>query len=305
PQRVFLVPGIITGLCFAGWQLALVLFLGPTSDLQANLQWYREATAGAAFVFSPDRMRQALIELLSPKTFFGLLLPALVYGLTYLRTRDRAGHQWAVLWVMVVVTLVWVVTASIGWLRYAFPALALGCLFVARALTDLTRGFSFDRPAMGDSLLATRFNRALLDLRAPRWQAVSWLLLSALIVLPLSLTVRSIVWPGFNVPLAMAEYMNAHIPQTALVATWEQEMGFLTDHRYAYPPQAMLPKAVSQKWSGGAPVSDFYDFEREGADYVLVGEFGEWVNAYPVEKLNANYTLLTSVGIYDLYVAKR
>lgn len=304
PQRVFLVPGIIAGLCFAGWQVALVFVLGPTSDLQANLLWYREATAGAALVFSPDLMRRALGELLSPKTFLGLLLPALVYGLTLPRMRDRLGHQWAVLLALVTVNLVWYVTASIGWLRYAFPALAVGCLFVARALHDLTHGFHFEWPAIRRSLEGSRLNKELLDVRAPRWRPVWGLVLIALIVPPLSRTVAQIVWPPFNAPLAIAEYMNYHIPKDELVATWEQEMGFLTDHRYAYPPQAMLPKAVSQVWSGGAPVSDFYDFEREGASYVLVGPLAEWVGIYPAEILNANYQLVTTIGGYRLYQVK-
>ncbi len=304
PWRVLLAPGVMAAMCFGAWQAYLILYLGPATAGE-NWRWYREAMAGAALLFAPERMTGSLLELVTPKVYFGLLLPALGYGLYLARSRDRAGHQWATLLAAIVVNLVWYITASIGWLRYAFPALALGSLFVARVFHALSGGFRFEVGAMLASLRATRLNREVLDWRAPRWQAVWAAALLALIALPLLRTVEQIVWPPFDAPLTMAAYLRSHVTVTARIATWEEEVGFLTDHDYAYPPQAALPKAVNHIWAGGAPVSEFYDFESDSPDYVLVGPFGRWVDAYPAAKLAARYAPVYAIEGYTLYIANR
>jgi 4-amino-4-deoxy-L-arabinose transferase-like glycosyltransferase len=304
PWRVLLAPGVMAAMCFGAWQAYLILYLGPATAGE-NWRWYREAIAGAALLFSPERMGGSLLALFTPGVHFGLLLPALAYGLLHARARQRAAHQWAILLAACVFNLVWFVTASVGWLRYAFPGLALGSLFVARALHDLTSGFRFHRPAMREPWAAARLNRTLLDVRAAYWQPVWGAVTLLLVVVPLGLTLGEIVWPPFNAPLAMASYISQHVPIDARIATWEQEAAFLTDHDYAYPPQAALPKAVNHIWAGGAPVSEFYDFESESPDYVLVGPFGSWVDAYPASKLAARYAPMYAIEGYTLYIANR
>lgn len=83
-------------------------------------------------------------------------------------------------------------------------------------------------------------------------------------------------------------------------------MGFLTDHRYHYPPQALLIRAVSHVWNGAPSPSAAYDFRRQDPqgppDYVLEGAFARWVALYPASRLrDGGYTLKTTVGDYALY----
>ena len=100
----------------------------------------------------------------------------------------------------------------------------------------------------------------------------------------------------------MAQVMNATVPLDALVETWEPPMGFLTDHRYHYPPQLLLNRTVRQKWLGETKVADLYDFAALDPEYVLVGEFSRWVDVYPQERLAAaGYRLIESLGQYELY----
>jgi 4-amino-4-deoxy-L-arabinose transferase-like glycosyltransferase len=300
PQRVFLLPGMVAAACFAIWQAILVLYLGP-STLSENLALLRESTAGAALVFSPDLMRRALIELLSAKVFLWALPLILAYGVTTALPRRREGHQWGVLFFLVVFNLLWYVVASISWLRYAFPALAVGCLFVARFLHDLTQDF---RPDVRQGWQALRFGEWRRGAR--RVGAVlglAWLSLA--LSLSFVRVARDIVFPPFNAPLATAEYLNAHVPLSARIETWEAELPFLTDHVYSSPPAAVLPKAVSFVWQGGPPPAQFYDFEANQPDYVVVGALADWVGIYPAEKLNANYQLVTTIGSYRLYQLRR
>ncbi len=300
PQRVFLVPGLLTAAVYLVWQATVVLFMGP-STASANLALLSESTAGAALVFSADLMRRSLGELLSLKVFFGLLIPVLAYGAFVAWPRSKAGHQWAILLALAAVNLVWYVTASISWLRYAFPALAVACLFVARFFQDLTDDFQFDAAALVRAVRAR-------TLTAPSplvWRAVWLAWLALMIAAPLGQTTLKIVRPEPNGPLAMADYLRAHVPADAWVETWEPEMGFLTDHDYNFPPPSLLPKAVSYIWQGGPPPTDFYTFdEPEPPPYVLVGGFSRWVGVYPDAVLKARYELVTAIGAYELYALR-
>jgi hypothetical protein len=199
--------------------------------------------------------------------------------------------------ILVTFNLVWYVVASVGWLRYAFPGLALASLFVARFFGDLTDGFRVDVKGMWE---AVGQGGAALGKHAVRWAVLAWL--AAMILLPLAQTTLEIVRPAFNAPLAMAAFMDERVPYDALVETWEPEMGFLTDHNYHFPPQLLLNTAVGYMWYDGPAPAEEYDYlQRELPEYVLVGEFARWVDLYPMDTLEEHYELMTSVGAFDLY----
>ena len=245
PQRTFLIPGIIAASCYALWQIYMVLYLGPATASE-NFAMLRAATAGAAFVFSPDLVRRSIGELLSIKVYLGFLLPVVIYGVFLIVPRRREGQLWGVLFAIMAVNLLWYLVASIGWLRYAFPGLVMAGLFVARFFYDITDGFKLDATGLW---AAVRHGRAIAGSDAVRWMALVWL--AIMIAAPLSKTVRMIAAPDFNAPAAMAQYLDVHVPPNTLIETWEPEMGFLTDHHYHYPPPGLLNKAVAYVWLGG------------------------------------------------------
>ncbi|NLE45692.1 MAG: glycosyl transferase [Chloroflexi bacterium] len=299
PHRVFIVPGIIVAVCFALWQVYMILYLGPATASE-NLESFRVATAGAAMVFSPSLMKRGVSELLSHNVYLAALLPVLMYGSALALPRQREAQRWGVLLILVVVNLVWYVVGSISWLRYAFPGLAIASLFVARFFHDMTDGFRLDWKNLRDGLSTGQaFSRS----SALRGAMLIWL--AAMILLPLGQTVRDIVAPPFNAPAAMAAYLDENVPRDALIETWEPEMGFLTDHNYHFPPPLLLNTAVGYVWLGGSPPSQEYDFvEAHHPDWVLVGEFSRWVDVYPRDTLQTDYRLVTSIGAYELYGLK-
>jgi hypothetical protein len=296
PQRVFIVPGVVAGACFALWQVYMILYLGPATAGE-NLAALREATAGAALVFSPDLMKRGLSELLSLKVYLGWLAPVLVYGFFLALPRRRDGQQWGVLFILIAVNLAWYVIASIGWLRYAFPGLAMASLFVARFFYDLTDGFQLPRAAWWRPQGGGQPDWIK---QALRWAMLVWL--AAMIVLPLGQTAREIALPGFNASEAMAAYLNENVPREALIETWEPEMGFLTDHNYHFPPPLLLNTAVGYIWlNKPSPAQEYTFVQDEFPSYVLVGAFARWVKLYPDDVLAARYRLVTRIGAYDLY----
>lgn len=296
PQRVFIVPGLIVGVLFALWQTYVVIFLGPGAAGE-NLALYRAATASAATVFSPTLMKRAITELLSLKVYLGWLLPVLLYGLFLAAPRRRDAQQWGVLLLIVAVNLTWYVVASVSWIRYAFPALAISSLFVARFFHDLTGGFRLSTGAAGDESGGA----------SARGLRVALLVtLLAMILVPLGQTAKAIASPGPNDPLAMAAHLNDHVPFSAVIETWEPELGFLTDHRYHFPPQRFLYVAVNHIWLNGPAPADSYRLDQgEAPDYVLVGEFARWVGMYPTERLADAYAPVATIGPYQLFARRR
>jgi hypothetical protein len=296
PQRVFLAPGLLTAAWFAAWQAYLMAFLGPGTFAE-NLEQYREFTAGAALVFSPALMARGVQELLHPRVFLWALFPALAYGLRLAWPRDRAGHQWAILWVLVAWNLVWYVFASVSWLRYAFPALAVSSLFIARFFADLTGNFQFDWRSLWAAVRAGNRRSVGPVVRAG---LLAWL--AALILIPAGQTARDVFWPPVNQARALADHLDRNVPRDSVVETWEPEMGFLTDHRYHYPPQILLNTAVKYVWQGGpAPAAAYTFIQDEQPGYVLAGAFSRWVGLYPPEALAQNYDRLAEFGAYQLY----
>jgi hypothetical protein len=310
PQRVFLVPGIVTATVFGLWQLFTLVYLGP-STISENFASLREFTAGAAAVFSRELMMRSLREIISFRAFFFLLIPALAYGayVAFARPKRTANaqvavaesrqtqQQWNIIFLLVVLNLVWYVVASVSWIRYAFIGLAFASLFVARLFHDLTNGFDLRGMWHGVRERASGWPMRVAPLAALG-------VLALMIVLPAGRTALSIVREPAPDSFAMADYMNANVAPDALVETWEPQMGFLTDHRYHYPPQLMLNRAVRQVWQGDTPVAELYDFTALSPDYVLAGEFSRWVNAYPFEKIQAQYDYVTTIGQYELFRRK-
>jgi 4-amino-4-deoxy-L-arabinose transferase-like glycosyltransferase len=317
PQRLFLIPGIVTAATFGAWQLFTLVYLGAAT-IGENFAALREVSAGAAAVFSQELMIRSLGELFSAKSFLWLLFPVLAYSLYWLArphgviaprpsplatadasttdasTTDDRRYQLAILYGLVILNLLWYVVASVSWLRYAFLGLSFATFFVTLTFANLTTNF--------DVAHLWRSARS----GGSRWRGYAGLalllLLAAMIVAPgARLAVRIATAPPDD-SAQMAQVMNATVPLDALVETWEQPMGFLTDHRYHYPPQLLLNRTVRQKWLGEAGVAEFYDFTELNPEYVLVGEFARWVGIYPPDRLQAaGYESVETLGQYELY----
>lgn len=297
PQRFFLVTGTVTAGVVALWQGYQVLYLGP-STWQENFALLRAASAGAAFVFSPELMRNSLSQLLSLKVFLGMLPLFAGYGLLLALPRSRQGMLWGVIFALVAVNLVWYLFASIGWIRYAFCGLALTTLFAARLFEDLFGAVRWEWRSWGRGIRRGAANALPVNLAL--LAAVG---LALMLAAPLALTARDIAAPPVNSPDAMATYLNDNVPQDALIETWEPEMGFLTNHNYHFPPAGLLDKGVGYIWRGGAAPSEQYHFVEESQPpWVLVGAFARWVNLYGPALEQGDYRLVTSIGGYDLYV---
>jgi hypothetical protein len=213
------------------------------------------------------------------QAYGGLLLPALAYGLW--RCRQRSPQALAELLSVLLPTL-WLgwYLVSLGWPRYAFPALAFGALAVARMLGDLFGWLRSRQPLAAYALAAYA---------------------AAAIVAPLGLTASKVLSPDDSAQ-RIAAYLDSSVHVDTIVETWEPELGLLTDHRYHYPPIELLDVAVRHTWLGGPPL--IYNGLEAQPAYVVVGPFGSYVAIYPAETLASDYQAERTEGPYTVYRRK-
>ena len=286
-HRVFLVPGAVCAATFAAWQVAVLGLLGPATFAENSLA-LREMSAGAAFVFDTTIARRSASQIVGANGYFGLALPALLYVGWRSLHRTTREQQWGVVWLMAAANLGWFVFASTGWMRYAFPGLVLAALCVARFVRDLLRGIAREAGA------ATRQRRGL-ALSLGLW-------LVAAVALPLGQVVTALAATPRDTARATAEWLTRCVPASATVETWEPELGFLTDHRYHFPPQSLLVTAVDYVWHGGPPPRSSYEFRVHGVpDYVVVGAFAAWVGLYGQADLERDYAPIHEDGPWTVW----
>jgi 4-amino-4-deoxy-L-arabinose transferase-like glycosyltransferase len=294
----FLIPGILTAASYAVWQVILIVFLAPGTASE-NLRLLGAAAGGAAFVFDPGIMAEAFRQLTSFNLFLGFLLPVLVYSFFLVLPRNKEGQQWGILYILVAANLAWYVV-SIGWVRYAYAGLAISCLFVARFFLDVIE--NFDLPGQARRLWGTIWGKEQDNLpqQALRLTLALWLV--GMIALPLAQNVKNIALTRGNAAADMTAYLNENVPLTAVIETWEPEMGFLADHPFHYPPSGTLNLSVQQKFMNGPFVAEQYDFrDHVDAEYVLAGTFATWIELYTPEQLMPEYQPLITFGPYTLY----
>jgi hypothetical protein len=259
--------------CFGLWMLVQLQFLGPGS-FAANLALTRKAAGGAIFVFDLAATKRAVVYLV--QAYGGLLLPALAYGLWRCRKANRQAFAELLIVLLPTLWIGWYLV-SLGWPRYAFPAIVFGSFAVARMLVDLA------------AWLRSRQHWAV-------WAVGAYA--AAVVLLPLSLSVRGVLSPDDSAQL-MAAYLNERIATDTVIETWEPELGVLTDHRYHYPPIELLDVAVRHTWLNGPPL--VYNGLQDNPEYVIVGPFGSYVAIYANDTLTNAYAVEHSAGPYTLY----
>ncbi|ABY36960.1 MAG TPA: glycosyl transferase [Chloroflexus aurantiacus] len=269
-----LAPPLIAGSMFAGWLLIMLAFLGP-ADFSANLAKTRQAAGGAIFVFDGEASLRAIRYLV--QVYGGLLIPALLYSLWRCRQRNAMAFAELTLTVPAILWIGWYLV-SLGWPRYAFPAVALGAPAVARMIGDL---------------LAWLWQR-----RQPVLAGAVGAGLALITGFSLSLTVGVVLRPDDSAQ-RMAAFLNQAIPTDAIIETWEPELAIFTDHTYHYVPTELLDGAVRHAWLGGSPVA--YDGLDANPPYVLTGPFSAYTGIYDHERLQRDYAPVYSAGPYTIW----
>jgi hypothetical protein len=189
------------------------------------------------------------------------------------------------LWSLVYLTAVY-------WHRFALPALflasPLAAQFLLRGLARLTA----------------------LAPRTPGWLGAG--LLAAFFILFYPAVgldfMGQIVSRQDHAPSQLVQYLRIHVPPSCLIETPEYELAFLDDdHRIHLMPSYFFVESTPQGVVLLNPRQQPYDFERVGADFLILGSFGKSVfkQVYPEGLVARGWRRIAQVDYYDIYVSRK
>lgn len=292
--RYFVIPGLISGLMFGLWLFIVVVKLGQGDNFSENLATLRTAGTGAFIVIDKDSIPRAIALLTGVGVYGAMFIPAFIYGVVTSLQRNEQGQNRGIIAIFLIVSTA-LFCASLAWDRYAFGPVVLVVIFVVLLIRDLI---------------------AIVNLKATSWWAtlrdgkstpavvigallLGWFVIAALI--PLYNRYHEMSTQANGDSYLVADWVKANVPKDAVIETWEQEMGVLTDNKIHYPPQLILAYAVAQQWQHGPSPLDFYDFRTESnPDYLIRGPFGVFTGLYPEDHLN-EYEVIKVIGAYQIY----
>lgn len=296
--RYFVIPGVISGLMFGLWLYVVIVKLGEGGDFAENLRTLQTAGTGALIVIDRYSIQRVFKLLAGEGTYGALFIPVVLYSVVVSLRRDDAGQQRGIIAMFLVVATV-LFCVSLGWDRYAFGPVVLAALFLVMFIRDMVSIALSYNVGFVSSIRQGKPSPAVI---------ISLLLIGWLIVavgFPVYNRFREVTSAGLDDAYVASDWIKSNIPPDALIESWEQEIGVLTDHTIHYPPQLILAYAVEAQWQGGNPVSDFYDFrEPSPPDYVVRGPFGAFTGIYPDDRLT-DYEIIQIIGPYQIFQRRR
>jgi hypothetical protein len=192
--------------------------------------------------------------------------------------------------------LVWYITLSLAWVRYVFPAVFLGSVFVAVMLYDWTDHFN----------PARTIERAGTTLKKLRFRTQNLTALAAIVLVTMSVGQALTVLYGAYVINAdssvknVVQFLNTKTPPDALIETYESELFCFLERRYHYPPDQVHVELI-RKNSLGEPVAINYDPLAADPDYLVLGRTNRFWDFYDPYLKTGAFRLLQTYAVYEIY----
>jgi hypothetical protein len=189
------------------------------------------------------------------------------------------------LWSLVYLTAVY-------WHRFALPALFLAS------------------PLAAQFLLKGLARLTALAPRTPGWLGAGLLAAFFIMIYPTQgLDIMGqIVSRQADAPTQLVQYLRTHVPPGCLIETPEYELAFLDDdHRIHLMPSYFFVESTPERVVLLNPRQQPYDFERVGADFLILGSFGKSVfqQIYPPGLVARDWRRVAQVDYYDIYVSRK
>lgn len=295
----FIVPIFSALVCLAAWYVGQRFFFTAGKQLATqNVHEWSNALSRGFFNLAPQRMLDAIQFLTGQDALYAWILPGSLYAGLLSLQRSKEGLRWAMLLAVTVAWLSWFILLSVGWPRYAFLALTLATLFVAQLFHDLTGGYHLPIKELGAKIRAGQWDVSL----AGKIALVALLLV--IVLRPLQGRFADVITGGDDTPQQMAAYIVQYLPPDAEIETYEPEICFLSGYNCHFPPYTTIDASIKYVWYNAPSPSEYYDFQKYGAPYLLIGDFGHWVHLYDPQVVERNYELVASIGNYELYRVK-
>jgi hypothetical protein len=291
----FALPSITLFVIIISWFLIQRFLLTGGEKLATyNVEEWQGALQRGILVFSPSRALDSVRYLTSQDAFYGLVLPGLFFAFFLGLQRNKNGLQYSFLGIITGIWLTWFVILSVGWPRYIFLPVSLSSIFIAKLFYELTDGYRFSIKQFSFRMIRD----GDWDYIAIR-QMTLVVFLAVIILRPLSARFTEVIGKGNETPYQMAAYISDNLPEGTVLETYEPEVCFLAQIKCHFPPSEILTLAIRYVWYGDTPPSQYY--KRSDSPYLLMGTYGKWCSIYDANDVKQNYTLIKSLGEYDLY----
>jgi len=182
---------------------------------------------------------------------------------------------------------------AVYWHRFALPGLFLACPLAAHFLRKV----------------AARLTSGI-SMPAPRWLAPGIIAAFLVLFYPVSGLdfFKQILICRGSAPMRLVQYLQNHIPTRCLIETPEYELAFLDDdHRIHLMPSYYFVESTPDRVVLLNPRSQLYEFNRVGADILILGSFGKSVfkQVYPPALINREWRRIAQVDYYDIYICRK
>jgi 4-amino-4-deoxy-L-arabinose transferase-like glycosyltransferase len=277
--------------CLVLWQLAQFTLVGA-ENYPAHLEAIRSSSRVTVFTFQPSRYGQSLWYLIR-SGFPIFILPALSIAAFESRARDGTGLVKFFLVVFVAVWVAWYLFASIGWNRYMFEAYAVGSILTGHAILKVKDSFFLLKDKFPN---VARFGSL--------YRIAVYLFLTIVILFSafgFQIQLRNILTYRSFSAFEFADYINSHVPQGAVIESWEWEIDALAPSlTYHHPTNDWVDKKTAEIHFGDIIAEQYDLFEYQPA-YLIDGPFSKWTRMYGEAISEGCCVEIFTAGGYTLY----
>jgi 4-amino-4-deoxy-L-arabinose transferase-like glycosyltransferase len=295
--------GSIVGMCVAAWIGWQIYYFG-FATFQANSAKMSEL-AKVTLGLNKSNTIIALKYLIGTDSnhfFYFLGMPSIAYAISYYYF-NRAKDDMIIVVGLILFMLLclayytfWIIPVPI----YAFAPSAVASLFVAKLLSDLISACKV-LPS------TSRLNSIKTASELPLLRMALILIISSMLGFSISREISENVFNSDPGPQQVGAFLKQNVPGTAIIETWEREIGILTSHTYHYPDQILLKDTQGKIFRGiqnsYALGSDY--FQATKPDYLVVGWYARHTELYDTIYLAEHACLVSAFGDgewrYDIY----
>ncbi len=195
------------------------------------------------------------------------------------------NQEWgmATLSLIAILMAIWYAFLSVGFERYTFLGFMCGLLLLGNVVYKVVM-------ALGQRLHLNN-------------QYVYGGLVALLILVVVGGNAYPIVthWRDENHVQEMADFIDANVPQTAIIESVEVELNSLTTHHEIHRANyTYLYEAIRQRWHENIPFDLKYNVLQADPDYLVVGQTSNWLELYNKILVGLSFKPLARFGDYQL-----
>lgn len=279
--------------CFAAWQVVQFFIVGAENYAQ-HLAAVSSSSKISVFAFELVRLPGSVWYLVR-SGFLLFIAPALLFVAWNSRRRDGRSVLHFFLVSLVVVWVTWYTVASVGWNRYAFEAYAIGSVFVGYAVMEAVYFIRSSHPTLGVQKKLLINGALILFLVVLAWFGGK----------TLNRQVDLMLHHDDPSPQILANYLEEHVPQSAVIESWEWEIDALANmHTFHHPTNDWVDRKTGETHFGDV-ITQTYDPFAYNPAYILTGPFSEFTKMYISTIESGCCVEVFTSGGYTLYEVKR